>query len=179
MKSRIGIACATLLLAGTQNVVASAPRGSQQAEYPCDVIDMSFCFIKPWKSVVTLWSGPDFQVYNVATRDEEALFSVYDGMAPKQSDGRVRLKQYKRDGFRVDIGTLKNSDGNKTVDILIQSPRGGYLHVFGASDQAARSALADAMTSFRHCTRRGVTSVDCEAKPLFDESAAELVRNLK
>ena len=179
MRPWIAIACASLLFADSQDVIASNPVGAPKAEYPCDVFDMGFCFRKPWNAVVTQWSGPDFQVYSVATRDDAPLFSVYDGMAPDRQDGRVRLKQYKTNGLRVDIGTLKNAEGAKAMDILIQYPHGGYLHIFGASDQAGRDALADAMTGFRPCTRRGVTSVDCETKPLFDDSAAELVRTLK
>ena len=179
MKPWIAIACASLLLAETPNVLASNAGSAPKAEYPCDVFDMSFCFRKPWNAVVTQWSGPDFQVYSVATRDDAPLFSVYDGMTPKQQDGRVRLKQYRTNDLRVDIGTLKHVEGAKQMDILIQYPHGGYLHIFGASDQAGRDALADAMTGFRPCKRRDVTSVDCETKPLFDEAAADLVRTLK
>ena len=122
MKPWIAIACASLLLAVGPNVLASNAGSAPKAEYPCDVFDMSFCFRKPWNAVVTLWSGPDFHVYNVKTRDEVSLFSVYDGMTPKQQDGRVRLKQYKTNGIRVDIGTLKNTEGAKAMDILIQYP---------------------------------------------------------
>ena len=179
MKPWIAIACAGLLLAETPNVLATNPGSASKAEYPCDVFDLSFCFRKPSKAVVTQWSGPDFQVYNVGTRDDAPLFSIYDGMAPKRQDARVRLKQYRRNDLRVDIGTLKNAQGAKTLDILIQYPHGGYLHIFGASDQAGREAMAGAMTSFRPCKRRGVTSVDCETKSMFDESTVELVRTLK
>jgi hypothetical protein len=171
------IACASLLLASSQGAAATTP--SSKYEYPCDVYDSSFCFRKPWNSVVNRWSGPDFEVYNVATRDEDALFSVYVGRAPQTDESRIRVKKYKTDGVRVDIGKLKNADGAATMDILIQTPHGDYLHIFGASDEAAKDALAGSMTGFRRCERRGVTSLDCETKPLFDEAAAELVRNLR
>jgi hypothetical protein len=155
---------------------------SAQAETPpmsCNVFDYTFCFRKDRSDMVTHRSGPDFDIYNVSTRDDVPLFSIYAGMAPSRQPGRLSLKQYRNDGVDIDIGVVTTPSGTKVADVLVGLPRGEYVHVFGAVDRQGREALAEVMPNFRHCKKRWFTSVDCENGSLFKPADADLIRKIE
>lgn len=153
-----------------------------QAETPpiaCDVFDSSFCFAKSRSEVVTLRSGPDFDIYRVSTQDDHPLFSIYVGMAPSRQKGRVNLGKYRKDGVDVDIAAVKTPSGTQVVDILVGLPNGIQLHVFGAGDKEGREALADVMSNFRRCQRKGFSGIVCENGSLFKPADANLIRKIE
>ncbi|WP_141400724.1 hypothetical protein [Pseudoxanthomonas wuyuanensis] len=157
----------------------STPVIQGNAKYPCDVFSYVFCFRKPYGAVVTQRSGPDFEIYQVQGSDAQPLFSVYVGTIPeRESDSAVRLKKFKVRGIDVTVNSYRDTKESKAVELRISYPTGVKVHAFGASDAAARMALADVLLNFRVCSKRGFTSVECETTPLFDADFAETIQQL-
>lgn len=146
----------------------------------CDVFDFAFCFARPHDGIVELRSGPDFGVHRVLSRDAQWMFSIYSGMAPeRKAEDVVALAKYRKEGVAIEVGSTHDAEGRHAIDVRLRYPSGFQLHVFGARDAAGRAALADVMTSFRRCSKRGDSGIECKSQPLFDARVADLVRKVE
>lgn len=141
------------------------------SRYPCDVFSYSFCFRKPDAAVVKFQSGPDFDIYEVLGPNETRLFSIYVGTAPEEvPDGATTIGGFNEGGVKVKASSFPNSAKEDSVELRLSYPNGLTLHVFNVKSAASKMALAETLSSFRVCSKRGFTSTKCKSKPLFDNA---------
>lgn len=171
---------AVLLAAAISPGVSHAADGfdkslADPAKYPCDVFDFQFCLRKPYGVAVTQRDGPDFGIYEFAS-DGSVLFSIYVGMAPqRESDKSRRIETFEADGVNVAVLAPMAATNKEDIEIRISYSNGVTVHAFGARNSDSRAALAEAMLTFRVCSKSGFTGIECESKPLFTPERAKLI----
>lgn len=148
------------------------------AKYPCDVFSFNFCFRRPYGVVVSLESGPDFDIFRVINAEGNPAFSMYVGTTPeRESEQATRLLSVRRGMIDLTVSTAKVPSGRDELDVRVYYETGLKLHIFGASNEVDKDLLIDVMQSFRHCRKEGFTSVACEAELLFDEEIIGAMRD--
>lgn len=146
--------------------------------YPCDVFNYNFCFKKPYGTAVTLSSGPDFEIYQVSEPgSEHPLWSIYVGTAPERARHQTHLISSQADGVKISVGTYLIDATAQGMELRLQYPTGLFVHIFGVDTERGESALVEMLTSFRYCSKQGITSIACKTAPILNDKAQQVLRN--